>query len=289
MSTNKLSLVAMLIASCFLLVSCGQETVGDTAAREQNRQRERQNLFNEQNKIIAGVYQGETDTADLFLILKATKMSNGDVTPDPTVSGILILAPKIDTNNERPKYTYTFLDGSYDPLARSPGFGGGNLSGTFEKATLPSNFSCDVTISLHLSCKWDVTMGAQLEFHPVSKTALSVLSQKRRTKVEYKGKSEAGADVTLEFQSGVIPVDASKVPIPAILGQLTWHTGTDHPVLNYFKNGTYDPVTGKIVLVLDDDSSGNMECSIIDEGQSLECVWNGLQHHKFTFVRSAKR
>jgi hypothetical protein len=201
---TKFVLSLLLITLCVVLANCGQDTIGDMAQREQNRQRVRNSLFDNQNKVITGVYQGQVykrstkanakdddfvpaNTSDVFLIVRAAKVSAGDVTLTPSLSGTLIIAPRLDTSNEPYQQSYPFSKGQFDPLDGDSSSLAGKLAFSVEGSTNPTDFTCDADGQHNLSCTWYIFADTRLRFKPVPEKTLSFLSQVKRSNVTYLG------------------------------------------------------------------------------------------------------
>jgi len=297
------------VKSLLIIGSMASSLIGAYAraqvVREQNRDRARQSLYETQNTKIVGVYQGATDTADIFLVVGSSTVSSSPSTGGvsvsvPTLAGSFIISPKVDisSNSKRVQYAFPFSDGAYDSVGNNDAQGGRLSLTTKEQNGFPNLMTCDADANRTLSCSWIIAESAKFNLRPSSAEALQkTLNTENKADVVYVGHSDK-LNAVIQFYSGVIAREGELIPQPTLLGNVIFFERNDkkiEPEPNEaqakfgFKNGTYDLLRGQVVLTMDDDSQGTMNCKILKKGQSLNCIVYTRVRQEFTLNRTIRQ
>jgi len=291
--------VCLLLSSTVFLTQCGQETVGDMVSREQDRERERQNYYEDQNKEVIGVYQSSTKTyEDVFLYIQTGRLDMGPSTegissvPGSTLGGVVIVSPKLDisSRSERIQYAFPITRGSYDSVGK-------RLVLNLKDGQSDTSMTCQVGAGRALTCDWILKESKALNFVPSSATAMQALNTESKTDMVYTGHNDK-FNILVQFDSGMISRDGSQIPEPTILGSMVFFNRDDKKVqpdanesqAKYsFKSGTYAVLKGQLTLTMDDDSQVVMVCKILKQGQSLDCIWHTRVRQEFILNRTVRR
>jgi hypothetical protein len=289
-------IISSSLIMCGILSGCGADTVADMNAREDERKSEQANHLAQQYKIAAGLYQGSTTSADVYLKVKVTKVSTVGVTgtssPTTSLTGSLVMIPKVATvaHNTPLQNTYTFNNGSFDSYT-------GELAFNVEQTGNTSTVSCKSDADMDLTCWWDVSLSQKLVLKKTTAQNISELRNRSVANIVYTG-TTGDLNYVFQFESGTIVRQGSQVPQPAIYGYVTWfNKSTDKSIPDpndpavstfSFDDASYDSLTDSINMVLNDDPKTKVNCSILTNGQ-LDCRIIGFVYIEVTVAKTVKK
>jgi len=282
---------AVLMGLTLLLSGCGVDTTADMNAREQERDREKAQTLANQYKLAVGLYQGSTQSADVFLSTNFTMVNNGTTSNAASISGALVMIPKVaTTEGSRPiQNIYPFYNGIFDSHT-------GILSFNVEQTGNSSTVSCKVDAKMNFTCYWDVSLRKPLYLKKTAATSIAELTDTSKADIVYVGNSD-GLNYVIQFQAATTVRPGSQVPQPSINGGITWFIGDSSkplpaenaPRVDFsIQDGTYDPVNDEINLVLKDDAQSKVVCAILSKG-NLKCNLYMLVPKKVTVQRLSRR
>ena len=291
MKTSKMKKAAATLLALSASGCLSQDTTGDTAQSEINRQNGFADKVESQYSKMKGHFVGSYNASDVVLTIDVARQNstgNGDLSlvPQPTLIGSLSLMPKIfmTESGHRMMIPYPITGGQY--------VGGNDLTLTVQENGSPTTLHCKAPSLDSLDCNWYVaaSTGASVSFTLTRQTSGELQAMSLHPDVldgHYEGSSPDSARITAEFKTFLEPQalgGSSAVPQISVVGSFVIfarpteeqiRTHEDPGYANFsFVNSQYDPISNTLAINITGSNPVVVNCAVRST-TSLHCSWGG--------------